>query len=189
MKKIPTVFIRDWDNNPNLVTPAINPECEWVIRGEGIATKKLDGSCCMVRDGLLFKRREVKAHQPMPVGFEVAGEDHETGKIVGWMPVGQGSEDQYHREAFAALTFRDDNTYELIGPKVQGNPYNLHTHMLIPHSISVLSITENVPRDFYGLKEWLSNQEMEGIVFHHSDGRMAKIKKRDFGIKWSGISK
>ena len=25
---------------------------------------------------------------------------------------------------------------------------------------------------------------IEGIVWHHPDGRMAKIKARDFGIQW-----
>jgi hypothetical protein len=28
-----------------------------------------------------------------------------------------------------------------------------------------------------------AGQDMEGIVFHHPDGRKAKIKKRDFGQK------
>lgn len=25
---------------------------------------------------------------------------------------------------------------------------------------------------------------IEGLVWHHDDGRMAKIKRRDFGLKW-----
>jgi hypothetical protein len=41
-----------------------------------------------------------------------------------------------------------------------------------------------IPRDFEGLKEYLSAKQMEGMVFHHPDGRMAKIKKRDFRLRW-----
>ena len=37
---------------------------------------------------------------------------------------------------------------------------------------------------FEGLKLWLSNHDVEGIVFHnYRDGRMCKIRKTDFGIK------
>jgi hypothetical protein len=31
--------------------------------------------------------------------------------------------------------------------------------------------------------------DIEGLVFHHPDGRMAKIKLRDFGMKRGGSSK
>jgi hypothetical protein len=41
----------------------------------------------------------------------------------------------------------------------------------------------DAPRTFNELREWLSGMDIEGIVFHHPDGRMAKIKKRDFGIR------
>ena len=34
--------------------------------------------------------------------------------------------------------------------------------------------------DFEGLRQWLNDHTFEGIVWHHPDGRMAKIKKRDF---------
>jgi len=34
-----------------------------------------------------------------------------------------------------------------------------------------------------GLREWFKGRDIEGLVFHHPDGRMAKIKKRDFGLK------
>ena len=41
----------------------------------------------------------------------------------------------------------------------------------------------DVPRTFDALREWMKSKDIEGIVFHHSDGRMAKIKKRDYGQK------
>jgi hypothetical protein len=42
------------------------------------------------------------------------------------------------------------------------------------------------PRTFDEIREWLDDPEFpfEGIVWHHPDGRMAKVKARDFGIRW-----
>jgi hypothetical protein len=42
---------------------------------------------------------------------------------------------------------------------------------------------QSAPRTFDALREYLKPQDIEGIVWHHPDGRMAKIKKRDFGLK------
>jgi hypothetical protein len=70
-----------------------------------------------------------------------------------------------------------------VGPKTQGNPECYDQQTLVPHTIERLAIADQVPRDFEGLKTFLAGQDIEGIVFHRPDGRMAKIKKRDFGIK------
>ncbi len=53
--------------------------------------------------------------------------------------------------------------------------------MLVSHEAT--EQYQNVPRTFDGLREWLTDRNIEGIVFHHEDGRMAKIKLRDFGLK------
>lgn len=177
MKKIPTIFERDWKKNPKFVTTGPNPKCAWVFAGEGVATIKLDGTSCMVRDGKLFKRREIAQETAVPDHFELVDEDMTTGKIVGWVPVGNGPEDRYHREAVMPPW---DGTYELVGPKVQGNPESLGKHVLIQHGS--LKPQAEPPRSFDKLKEWLSRFDMEGLVWHHPDGRMAKIKKRDFGL-------
>lgn len=43
MKKMKTLFIREFDG-PNIVRTLnkVNDGCEWVLNGEGYATKKLD---------------------------------------------------------------------------------------------------------------------------------------------------
>ena len=46
-----------------------HPDCGWVFAGEGIATQKVDGTCCLVRGGKLFKRRELKQGAIVPCGF------------------------------------------------------------------------------------------------------------------------
>ena len=183
MKKIPTVFERDWENDRSRVLPQVHPGCEWVSAGEGVATRKLDGTCCLIRDGRLFKRQEYKQGQSVPDDFEEADFDEETGKRIGWRPVGDGPEDRWHREGFANLQDKLDGTYELVGPKVQGNPERFDKQTLVPHTIERLGIAGDVPRDFEGLRDYLAGEDIEGIVFHHTDGRMAKIKKRDFGLR------
>jgi hypothetical protein len=180
VKKIPTMFERDWNGDRSRVINQVHAGCEWVLAGEGNATRKLDGTCCLIRDGKLYKRRELRQGDPVPPAFEQADFDEETGKTVGWMPVENTPEDRWHNAAFAEETNWPDGTYELIGPKVQGNPENWTGHQLIRHG----SIHEDdVPRSFEGIQDWLADQDIEGIVFHHPDGRMAKIKLRDFGLK------
>lgn len=180
MKKIPTIFERDWNGDRSRVVDQVTPGCEWVLAGEGSATRKMDGTCCMVRQGKLYKRRELRAGETPPPDFELADYDAATEKTVGWIPVGEGPEDRWHRAAYLEEINLADGTYELIGPKVQGNPENWPGHQLVRHG----SIFEDdVPRTFQGLQQWLATQDIEGIVFRHPDRRMAKIKLRDFGLK------
>ncbi len=185
MKKIPTIFVRDLSKQPSLVTPVWVSGCEWVRDGEGIATRKYDGTSCLVRDGRLYKRRELSKEQYednlIPLGFELVDQDANTTKVVGWVPIGDGPEDRWHREAYTMGAFTD-GTYELLGPKIQGNKEGRSQHVLQSHQETVQIL--DAPRTFARLREWLPNWLIEGIVWHHPDGRMAKIKRRDFGIKW-----
>lgn len=184
MKKIPTIFERDWAGDKSRVLDTPNPECAWVFAGEGVPTRKLDGTSCMVRNNRLFKRRELKPGQQVPESFEPAGDvDPETDKTVGWVPVGGGPEDAVHREAWTGCDRWRDGTYELIGPKVQGNPEHSQFHLLIRHGDGPAGPLDEDPRDFASIKTFLERHDIEGIVWHHPDGRMAKIKRRDFGLR------
>ena len=95
MKKIPTMFVRTPDRRH--ITDQVTPGCEWVANGEGVATRKWDGTCCMIRDGKLYKRRDVRAGKPTPPDFEPVEHDDVTGRTFGWMPVGDGPDDALHR--------------------------------------------------------------------------------------------
>lgn len=180
MKKIASLFKREYEGN-RLVYNEVVACSEWVIQGEGIPTEKIDGTCCMVRKGKLYKRYDAKKGKNAPEGFIPAQEpDQVTGHWPGWILVGDGNEDRYHREAFLNNHDIPDGTYELIGEKVQSNPYNINGHKLIKHGSIVLT---DVPRDFDGLKSYFSQDRksyLEGIVWHHADGRMVKIKYKDF---------
>lgn len=180
MQKIQSLFHRNFDGD-RLVRDEVVPGSEWVQNGEGIATRKLDGTCCLIRDGKLYKRYEVKVGGKHPHLFEPAGDvDANTGKQQGWVPVGDGPEDKWHREAFRPDL--PDGTYELVGPKVQGNPEEYAKHVLLKHGLVVFY--DDPPKTFSELKEWFEHHNyIEGIVWHHPDGRMVKLKLKDFGLE------
>lgn len=177
MKKIPTLFERDWDGDRRYVLPTVVPGCEWVINGEGTPTRKYDGTCVMFDGDRWWARREVKKGKPSPEGFVPLGTDPETGKTIGWEPVEQSSFANLHAEVLERPGNYPPGTYELIGARVNGNPEGVIGHQLVPHGDDVM---DDAPRDFDDLAKWLHERPYEGIVWHHPDGRMAKIKRRDF---------
>jgi hypothetical protein len=186
MKKTPTIFKRDIVNM-KLVSAQINPVCQWVFDGEGVATRKYDGTCCLVQNGKLYKRRELREGDVVPDGFIQADFDPTTNKAVGWLPVTEiDPADQYHCLAFYKYPYvLSDGTYELLGPKIQGNPEGLEDYHLLKHSDAEVY---DAPCDYAALSQWLADRDIEGLVFHHPDGRMAKIKKRDFNLPRSTIT-
>lgn len=177
MKKIPTIFKRD-ANFRAIDVP--NPDCAWVFAGEGVATRKYDGTAVMLRDGRLFVRYDAKTGRTPPPAFEPCEPaPDEDGHWPGWVPA--GLEDKRLYEAIGNMPYTVDGTYELIGPKVNGNPEAAPVHGLVPHANATQY--PDCPRDFEGIREFLGMHDIEGIVWHHPDGRMAKIKQRDFGLK------
>ena len=182
MQKIPTLFIRS-ESNPKLVSRTVDPYCQWVLDGEGVATEKFDGTACAVIGGRLYKRHKHDAQKgPPPEGWRHWSGEGDSGH--GWLPCVRGdSASRYHLDAWEFHGERlPDGTYELVGPKSNGNPHGLDRHELWRHGFPFDS---SPPRDFDGLAAWLAEyRPVEGIVWHHPDGRMAKIKRRDFGLPW-----
>lgn len=176
MRKIPTLFTRDWEGDRRYVLPQVTPGCEWVIAGEGVPTRKFDGTCMMFDGEQWWARREVKEGKSAPAGFVALGTDPETGKTIGWEPAEQSSFARHLADAIG-YTGSEPGTYELVGPKINGNPEQMDCNALVP--LGDIEF-EDVPVDFDGLAAWLHSRPWEGIVWHHPDGRMAKIKKRDF---------
>ena len=187
MKKIPTLFVRDPENRAHVLDD-VTPGCEWVLAGEGTATRKYDGTCMMLDDeNSWWARREVKPGKSPPENYVVDNVDDVTGKTQGWEPVSQSPFAKFHAEAVILSFSYPPGTYELVGPKVQGNPEKVDRHMLIAHSHaetiflpffarnsadSGTNLVKNAVRDLAGYG-W------EGVVWHHPDGRMAKLKSRD----------
>ncbi len=181
MKKIPTIYLRDWDGDPKYVTREPAPECSWVFGGEGRPTRKYDGTCVRFDRELWWARREVKRDRPAPDGFELAGEDAETGKRVGWEPAAQTGFHRFLVEAAGAGAWAP-GTYELCGPKINRNPEGYPEHRLVRHADAVpIDLPSLTWEDIRATVRALAEADgLEGIVWHHDDGRMAKIKARDF---------
>jgi hypothetical protein len=200
VKKIPSLFKRDYETGH--IYNEIVPDSAWVIAGEGIATRKMDGTACLYdANGVMWKRHDCKiskkAKKRKPRGYRgpwekgdfkappqgwVACEDApniHTGHWPGWLPIGDGPEDARYREFLGMQA--GPGTYELCGPGIGANPEGFDKLMMIRHGSEELP---DAPRTFDDIRAYLSEHPIEGIVWHHSDGRMAKIKARDFDIPW-----
>jgi len=170
MQKIPTMFERDESIKGHPVKNFLKTECRWVADGEGVATHKLDGTNVKIENGLLFKRQKPKERDYDNAAYVLCDRNEPS--------------DKYMWEAFDGTPDKADGIYEALGPKIQGNEEKYNHHILVrvvPYDTAL--VFNDVPRTFDGLREYLSSKDIEGIVFQHPDGRFAKIKKRDFGLK------
>lgn len=177
-------------NGDGLAYDEINDGCEWVAEGLGFATRKWDGTCCLVRGGELYRRYDAKNGKTPPVGFEPAQPepDEHTRHWPGWLKVGDGPQDQFHREGWSNFLSRVgcvpvDGTYELCGPKIGKNPEGFEDNVLVRHGVEIY---DDCPRDFEGLKAFLSSHGIEGIVWWQSKSQKCekvKVRAADFGIK------
>lgn len=191
MKKIPSLYMRNYDGD-RTVRDEVVPGSEWVANGEGMATRKWDGMAVMMKDRCAHKRYDAKKGRTPPPEFIAAqpAADPTTGHWPGWVPAtGPDS-----ARIIEGLLWGQDNlfgggpipdgTYEVCGPKIGtrhgANPEGLAEHILCVHGADALP---DCPRTYADLKAWLADRRIEGVVWHHEDGRMVKIKRADFGIK------
>ena len=185
MEKIPTIFDRD---EKFKVVNKVREGCEWVFAGEGNATEKIDGTNIRltIRAGQCV--RVEKRRNPSKAQKQV-------GVIDGWYVDADeyGKEDKWIYEAARNTDFTEwpdgEHSCEAVGPKIQGNPLGLEKHRCVPFNLEIPSY-DDVPRTFDSLRDALANLDSkfapnhvaEGIVFHHPDGRRAKIKRKDFAL-------
>ncbi len=186
MKKIPTLFVREFsDDHTFILTKKVTTGLEWVLQGDGIATVKMDGSCTAIMNGIFYKRYDAKQGKQPPIGaIPCCAPDLITGHWPHWVKVDPDNKaDQWLYGAYknADGETLPDGTYEAIGPHFQSNPYGLAEDTLERHGARVI----DVPRTFDGLKEYLEQNYMEGIVFWKDGEPECKIKRRDFGFSWN----
>ncbi len=187
MKKIPTLFERVFENHKKVdIKSDVVSGMEWVLAGEGIATEKMDGSCCAIMNGMFYKRYDAKRGKTPPVGAIPCGEpDAVTGHWPHWVKVSlEDKGDIWHMEAYRNSNGEKltDGTYEVIGPHFQRNPYGLEQDILVRHGDRVLA---DVPRSFEGIRDYLKEHYIEGIVFWKDGEPQCKIKRSDFGFEWN----
>lgn len=184
MKKIPTLFEREFKNHKLVgITDKVHPGMEWVLKGEGEATLKWDGSCCAMINGRFYKRYDAKKGKKPPAGaIPCCDPDPVTGHHPHWVLVDSADPANKHFvNAFVNNTPAwYDHTFEACGPGFNGNPHDLAGNKLIPHGIHVVI----VPRSFEGIREWLREHNVEGIVFWKDKEPQCKIKRTDFGFEW-----
>ena len=183
MPKLESPFVRKEIEGEYILTDEIAEGYEWVFEDDLVmAIEKLHGTnvSIQITDGVIvaiWNRTE-------RIPFFNKGKGH----IV------EGILESYSR---GWTEFLSDGQHfgELIGEKVNGNPYKIKGHLWIPFETFGQKHLRykswgKYPKDFKTISEWFKeliplyasmqgNREkgfVEGIVFTHPDGRMAKIR-------------
>ena len=184
MRKIKTIFDRDWEGSRKVID---KPLFDLSILKGGVATEKLDGTNVRItiRKGTCVraeKRRnpdKIQKHKGIEEPWYVDATDGDP-------------QDQYIFDGLknTDLSKLPDGEWsgELLGKNIQGNPLNLENNRIVFFSLEQAPVFENVPLNFVELKEWLPKQKskygkdcgIEGIVWHLENGEMYKIKLKDF---------
>jgi hypothetical protein len=184
MKKIPTLFEREYANHKVVgIKPIVTEGMEWVLNGEGVATVKFDGSCCAIINGEFYKRYDARKGKKAPEGAIPCCEpDAVTGHHPHWIKVDRDNPaDKWFAVAYDNTKDRQDGTYEAMGVHFQGNPEGYDCDILIRHGQEIVE----VERSFEGIRKWLDEHYVEGIVFWKDGEPKCKIKRSDFGFAWN----
>lgn len=187
MKKIPTLFTRIYEGHKIVgIKDEIVPGCEEAFKN-GLATIKVDGSCCAIIDGKFYKRYDAKKGKKPPTGaIPCCDPDPVTGHWPHWVKVDESNpSDKWFHDALINREIQNygplkNGTYEAIGPHFQNNPYNLSNDILVEHGTKIVGVS----RDFESVCNWLNEHLEEGLVFWLDSEPVCKIKRTDFGFEW-----
>ncbi|MGM9556586.1 MAG: DUF5565 family protein [Oscillospiraceae bacterium] len=184
MKKIPTLFTRIFEGRRVVgIKDEITQGCEKALLC-GEATVKIDGSCCAIIDGKFYKRYDAKKGKKPPEGaIPCCDPDPITGHWPHWVLADpKNPNDKWFYRAYrnSEKTIKADGTFEAIGPHFNGNPYCLTDDCLVEHG----KMRVDVSRDFESIKNYLRDNEHEGLVFWLDGEPVCKIKRTDFGYEW-----
>lgn len=173
MKKMPTLFRREFqDHHVISISQEVTPGLEWVLAGEGVATRKIDGACCAIIDGVFYKcydaKKDKRGNMKLPPAGAIPCDDPDsvTGHWPHWVKVKEGNPaDRWFLDALHNAQNRDeilqDATYEAIGPHFQSNPYDLTQDTLVRHGTIEIELPE---RSFNGIREYLRTHAIEGMI-------------------------
>lgn len=184
MPKLQSPFIRKEIDGKFIVTPEIDPEYTWVFEDESVTCQeKLDGTNVSI----------IIEHGKITRVF------NRTNEINLWSdsPVILSVRESYNR---GYCNFIDGQFFgEAIGEKIQGNPHKLNGHIWLPYKTYfskhlTYKSWGKYPKDFETISKWFKEDLfslyginkgdkqsfVEGVVFHHPDGRMAKLRRDMF---------
>ncbi len=185
MRKIKTIFERDWEGNKKVVDEYIAEFFPSMLNGAK-ATEKIDGTNIRVTVRNHTVVRVEKRRNPTKLEKAKGIED------PWYVDASDSSEDKWIMDAVRNTNYTDvpDGEWsgEAVGPNIQGNPLNLPTNRVVFFTLGQCPVFENVPADYEGLKVFLKEQKskygtdcgIEGIVWHCENGDMYKIKNKDF---------
>lgn len=192
MKKIPTLFEREYENHKVIgIKPIVTPGMQWVLDGEGEATLKMDGSCCAMIDHVFYKRYDAKKGKKAPADAIPCQPEPDpiTGHWPHWVPVDdKNPADKWFVEAYKYSRYDGDSifdadaTFEAVGLHFQGNPYHVPFDFLTKHGAVKMP---DFPRTFEGMKKYFEEVYIEGVVFWKDGEPQCKIKRSDFGFPWN----
>lgn len=195
MKKIPALIHIDRVNH--VPTEELNPDAVWIINHPNvIATRKRDGQPVKFMGGdpadlnNWTTRRAVAPGKTAPTGFILEETDPNTGKSFGWEPVNQSGVTKAFKKALVSSNIDPEvgQTFELCGPKVQGDAENLGTPMLFAHGkelVDMPTLAEMAASgDLHGQLKTLAmnwkSQGSEGVVFWADGIPAVKVRTKDF---------
>ncbi len=188
MKKMTTLFRVDYHakGTPGVIHNEVRPENEWVFtETENVTiTRKWDGQATGVFDGVLYRRYDAKKGKLAPEGaIPCDVPDPISGHHPHWVQVSPTeANDKFLWEAW--LEEKDEmveGTYEFCGVKVGTNAEEIaEGNTFIKHGCETYNIDD---LSFETIRDFLEKYPIEGLVFHHEDGRMCKIRKSDFGFQ------
>lgn len=192
MPKIESPFERELNaKGEYIVTDKITESYEWVFNDEKvIATEKLHGT----NVSIVIEAGNITSiwNRTERIPFINKAKKH----IV------EGILNSYAR-GYMDLLEDGQHFGELIGPRINGNPYKLKEHLWIPFSTFAKEHLRykswgKYPKDFKTISNWFEkdliplyasmvqgeegrkNGFVEGVVFTHPDGKMAKLRKDMF---------
>jgi len=184
MPKIESPFVREMIDGKYLLTDKITEGYEWVFEDESVmAIEKLHGTnvSIVIIDGNVTEMYNRTERVPF------------INKTKAWMTQGLL---ESKKRGYLEVLGDGQHFGELIGPRVNSNPYHLNEHMWIPFKTYaqkhlLYKSWGKYPKDFDTISAWFKDdlfsllnrtrstgsEFVEGVVFTHPDGRMAKLRR------------
>lgn len=191
MRKIPMLFEMKFDDLGNrIIANKVSDRARAaLLAGEARATWKRDGTAAMLDEaGNWFMRRAVKPGKKAPEGFIALETDPNTNITFGWEPAAGTGFAKFWRAAIAEGGFAP-GTFELVAPKINGNPEGVDAPKLIPHGSELVEGVPDVEdildaEDPIGLLrplfEGFKDNGVEGIVWWVDGVPVVKLRAKDF---------
>ena len=183
MPKLHSPFVRRKVDGEYIVVNEIEEGYEWVFTDPDVlAVEKLHGTnvSINIQDGVITGvwNRTVR------IPFFNRGKEF----II------DGVREAYSRK-YTEFLSNGQHFGECIGPKINGNPYKLDKPLWVPFARLQTNYSYKswgkYPKTFEAISEWFKDlmplfgreydsEFVEGVVFTHPDGRMAKLRKDTF---------